>query len=44
MSHPNKLVKISTVYQSAGKPSPETLDEIYKSLLETTYGENLRCI
>ena len=44
MSHPNKLVTIGAVYQCTGKPSPEVLDQIYKSLLDKTYAENVECI
>jgi len=43
MASHNKRVTISAVYQSAGKPSPETLDQIYKSLLEKSYKENMKC-
>lgn len=41
MSHPNKLVTVDAVYLCTGKPSPATLDRIYKSLLDKSYAENV---
>jgi len=44
MSNPSKNISISAVYQATGKPSPEVLDQIYKSLLEKTFEENTKSI
>ncbi len=44
MAHSDKTVTIAAVYQSTGKPSPQVLEEIYKSLLEKTFAENVDCM
>eukprot|EP00831_Metopus_contortus_P080994 TRINITY_DN8414_c0_g1_i2.p2 TRINITY_DN8414_c0_g1~~TRINITY_DN8414_c0_g1_i2.p2 ORF type:complete len:144 (+),score=35.59 TRINITY_DN8414_c0_g1_i2:174-605(+) len=44
MAHPDKEITLESIYHAAGKPSPDTIKEIYSFLLEKNYNEIVNLI